>query len=83
MRLVSGVGSEEVEFEPIIPLEGKVEIYMQVTNVDIREMRFMCNTPLCRLTYGSSGITATLLPASSSFTAPYLVGRIFLFNCCC
>lgn len=31
MRLVSGVGSEEVEFEPAIPLEGKVEIYMQVT----------------------------------------------------
>lgn len=30
MRLVSGVGSEEVEFEPAIPLEGKVEIYMQV-----------------------------------------------------
>eukprot|EP00903_Cladosiphon_okamuranus_P015249 g14093.t1 len=30
VRLVSGVGSEEVEFEPAIPLEGKVEIYMQV-----------------------------------------------------
>lgn len=30
IRLVSGVGSEEVEFEPAIPLEGKVEIYMQV-----------------------------------------------------
>ncbi|CAB1113053.1 unnamed protein product [Ectocarpus sp. CCAP 1310/34] len=29
VRLVSGVGSEEVEFEPAIPLEGKVEIYMQ------------------------------------------------------
>lgn len=28
--MVSGVGSEEVEFEPVIPLEGKVEIYMQV-----------------------------------------------------
>lgn len=27
---MSGVGSEEVEFEPAIPLEGKVEIYMQV-----------------------------------------------------
>lgn len=33
VRLVSGVGSEEVEFEPAIPLEGKVEIYMQVTNL--------------------------------------------------
>lgn len=30
VRMVSGVGSEEVEFEPVIPLEGKVEIYMQV-----------------------------------------------------
>eukprot|EP00904_Undaria_pinnatifida_P003126 jgi/Undpi1/12814/HiC_scaffold_7.g02481.m1 len=29
VRLVSGVGSEEVDFEPAIPLEGKVEIYMQ------------------------------------------------------
>lgn len=28
---MSGVGSEEVDFEPSIPLEGKVEIYMQVT----------------------------------------------------
>lgn len=27
---MSGVGSEEVDFEPAIPLEGKVEIYMQV-----------------------------------------------------
>lgn len=33
VRLVSGVGSEEVEFEPAIPLEGKVEIYMQVINL--------------------------------------------------
>lgn len=32
VRLVSGVGSEEVEFEPAIPMEGKVEIYMQVSN---------------------------------------------------
>ena len=30
VRLVSGVGSEEVDFEPAVPLEGKVEIYMQV-----------------------------------------------------
>ncbi len=30
VRLVSGVGSEEVEFEPAVALEGKVEIYMQV-----------------------------------------------------
>lgn len=30
VRLVSGVGSEEMDFEPAIPLEGKVEIYMQV-----------------------------------------------------
>lgn len=28
---MSGVGSEEVEFEPAIPMEGKVEIYMQVS----------------------------------------------------
>lgn len=34
VRLVSGVGSEEVEFEPAIPLEGKVEIYMQVFHFD-------------------------------------------------
>lgn len=30
VRLVSGVGSEEVDFEPEVPLEGKVEVYMQV-----------------------------------------------------
>lgn len=65
VRLVSGVGSEEVEFEPIIPLEGKVEIYMQVTDVDIRVVRFMCSAPPCRLTCRSSSIAATLLPNPS------------------
>jgi dynein heavy chain len=27
---ISGVGQEDVEFEPFVPLEGKVEIYLQI-----------------------------------------------------
>lgn len=41
VRLVSGVGSEEVEFEPAIPLEGKVEIYMQVNEMNPRRYSYV------------------------------------------
>lgn len=42
VRLVSGVGSEEVEFEPAVPLEGKVEIYMQVFQRDLQVLFSTC-----------------------------------------
>ncbi|CAM9266952.1 unnamed protein product [Chrysoparadoxa australica] len=41
-KLISGVGSEEMEFQPPIPLNGKVEIYMQDV-LDGMKKSLFCN----------------------------------------
>lgn len=41
-RFISDVGVEEVDFEPAVPLEGKVEIYMQ-TVLDSMKMTLFLN----------------------------------------
>jgi len=41
-RFIADVGVEEVDFEPVVPLEGKVEIYMQ-TVLDAMKMTLFLN----------------------------------------